>query len=93
VPLHAKEAALKEDLFTFRQCIREFHTDKTRYPSSLAELVSQRYIRKIPIDPFTRSDTTWQVRREPPSASGQGIVDVHSGSNAVASNGTTYNTW
>ncbi len=54
-PIRAKEAALKEDLFTLRSCIDQFHGDRTRYPSSLDELVSMGYLRKLPVDPFTGS--------------------------------------
>jgi general secretion pathway protein G len=55
----AMEAALKEDLYVLRNCIDQYFTDKGKYPDSLETLVDDGYMRKIPVDPFTESDTTW----------------------------------
>ena len=52
----AKESVLKEDLFRMRDAIDQYYADKGKYPSTLDELVSDKYIRAIPIDPFTQSD-------------------------------------
>jgi general secretion pathway protein G len=98
-PVRAKEATLKEDLFTFRSCLDHYFADKGHYPESLQTLVTEKYIRRIPLDPFTKSADSWQITMEEPdsseAASDQppGIVDVHSGSKALASDGTAYNTW
>jgi len=98
-PKRAREAALKQDLYTFRTCIDQYFADKGRYPESLQVLVSERYIRKIPIDPFTKSADTWEVTMEEPDASDTtpdhppGIVDVKSGSKEIALDGTPFNTW
>jgi general secretion pathway protein G len=98
-PKRAREAALKQDLYTFRTCIDQFFADKGRYPESLQVLVSERYIRKIPIDPFTKSADAWQVTMEEPDAADTtpehppGIVDVKSGSKEIAMDGTAFNTW
>ncbi len=98
-PIRAKEAALRENLFTFRSCIDQYKADKGNYPESLEVLVQEKYIRKVPIDPFTRSADTWTlVFDEPSSAEAAseepvGIVDIHSGSTATALDGTAYNTW
>jgi general secretion pathway protein G len=51
--IKAKEAVLKENLFQIRDAISKFYKDKKRYPSSLDELVSARYFRKVPVDPFS----------------------------------------
>ena len=40
----AKEAVLKENLWTMRQQINRFFADKGRYPADLQELVEQRYL-------------------------------------------------
>lgn len=100
-PIRAKEAALKEDLFTLRSCIDQFHGDRTRYPSSLEELVSMGYLRKLPVDPFTGSTDSWvpvfeeateesdeRDQEQPP-----GIIDVRSGSEATALDGSRYADW
>ena len=98
-PIRAKEAALREDLFTFRTCLDQYYADKGHYPDTLQTLVTDKYIRKIPIDPFTKSADTWQVTMEEPDSSDAasqdppGIVDVKSGSKLVALDKTPYNTW
>ena len=104
-PQKGREAALREDLFTFRESLDEFHGDKGHYPPDLKTLVSEGYLRKIPIDPITKSADTWQTVLEPaPEDEGSvegsseeppapGIIDVHSGSKAKALDGTTYDTW
>jgi general secretion pathway protein G len=101
-PIRAKEAALKENLFTFRSCIDQYKADKGRYPESLQTLVDEKYIRKIPLDPFTASADTWAVDYEeeestetaaPTAEEAPGIIDVHSGSDRIGLDGTAYNTW
>ena len=98
-PIKAKEAALKENLFTFRSCLDQYKADKGRYPESLEALVQEKYIRKVPLDPFTKSADTWElVYDEPESADAAseeapGVIDVRSGSDKTALDGTPYNTW
>lgn len=94
-----KETALKENLFIFRKLIDQYYTDKGKYPLMLQTLVEEGYLRNIPQDPITKSAATWVEIREQPSLedympTGQlGVVDVRSGSEAKASDGTFYNTW
>ncbi len=100
-PQRAREAALKENLFTIRSCIDQFHADRGRYPASLEELVSLGYLRSLPLDPVTRSTDTWVV--EYPEVSEEdtereqeenvGIIDVRSGSEETALDGTLYADW
>lgn len=98
-PIRAKEAALRENLFTFRTVIDQYHADKGAFPESLEALVSEGYIRKVPFDPFTKSSETWELtfaeEGEEEGAADQppGIVDVHSGSADIGLDGTAYNTW
>jgi len=100
-PIRAKEAALREDLFTFRSCLDQFYADKGHYPDTLQTLVTEKYIRKIPIDPFTHSADTWQTVMEDPDTSDTaspdqppGVIDVKSGSKLVSPiDNTPYNTW
>ncbi len=103
-PQRAREAALRENLFTFRSTIDQFHGDKGYYPPDLQTLVSEGYLRQIPTDPMTKSKDTWVLDYEeieagaegeaPPEASvNPGIVDIHSGSNAKALDGTLYKDW
>ncbi len=95
----AREAVLKEDLYILRKLIDQYHTDKGKYPSSLRALVEEGYLRQIPVDPMTRSAETWVEIRETPSYEELlpgvefGVIDVRSGSQEKALDGTTYDTW
>ena len=86
----AKEAVLRQDLFTLRDVLDQHRADQGKYPSSLQELVGAGYLRAIPKDPFTNSETTWQEMTD--SVEG-GVIDVFSGSEFVGTNGTPYNRW
>ena len=86
----AREASLKQTLFTVRDVLDQYRADHGKYPQAMAEVVSAGYLRQIPSDPFTRSATTWQ---EIPSESEGGVFDVHSGSPLVGTDGTPYNQW
>jgi general secretion pathway protein G len=95
--IHAREAVLKEDLFRMRDAIDQYYADKNQYPSTLEALVSDGYMRQVPEDPFTKSNTTWQtVPAEPdptnPTAE-PGVYNIHSGSDANAIDGTKYAEW
>jgi general secretion pathway protein G len=98
-PIRAKEATLREDLFTFRSCLDQYYADKGHYPDTLQTLVTDKYVRRIPIDPFTKSADSWQVVMEEPDSSDTasqeppGIIDVKSGSKLVALDKSPYNTW
>ena len=59
--IHAREATLKEDLFRMRDAIDQYYADKGQYPATLDALVSDGYMRKVPDDPFTKSNSTWQT--------------------------------
>ena len=94
----SEEAVLKENLFRLRDAMDQFYADKNKWPSDLAELVSEGYIREVPTDPITKSKDTWQTEQaEPdannPAASAGGIDDVHSGSDRTALDGTRYSEW
>ena len=94
----AREAALRQDLFTLRVQIDRFTLDYKRAPASLQELVDKAYMGSIPRDPFTGSTETWTVEVEDASLSlddsaPPGIVDVHSGSAGISLQGTPYSSW
>jgi len=95
--IRAQEAVLKEDLFQMRDAMDQFYADKNKWPTTLDELVSEGYVRKIPQDPFTKSTDSWQtVAAEPdpnnPTAE-PGISDVKSGSDGTALDGSKYSEW
>ena len=92
----AKEAVLKEDLYRMRSAIDQYYADKNEYPESLTQLVDEKYLRAIPVDPFTNSSDSWQVVQaeyEPGNAGGPGIFDVKSGSDRLGIDGTGYSGW
>jgi general secretion pathway protein G len=93
----AREAVLKEDLFRLRDAIDQYYADKNRYPASLDALVTDKYLRAIPVDPFTQSADTWQTtmsESDPSNPSAQpGIYDVKSGSDRTAIDGSEYSSW
>ena len=96
--IKAREAVLLEDLYQMRQSIDAFYADNSKYPESLDELVTTRYLRGIPKDPFTSSTKTWTVvPPEPMPDSGDlaegGVFDVHSGSDLLSLNGIPYSEW
>jgi general secretion pathway protein G len=93
----AHEAVLKEDLYTMRNAIDQFTQDKSKAPQDLNDLVTAGYLRAIPNDPFTNSNTTWQtVQEDVQMAIDQtqpGITDVKSGSSLTSTEGTAYSSW
>jgi general secretion pathway protein G len=95
----AREATLKENLFQMRLLINQYYADKQKYPSSLQALVDEGYLYKIPVDPITKSSETWVEVRETLTDENvllvvePGVVDVFSGSEQKAIDGTLYNTW
>ena len=94
---HAKEAVLRDDLFTMRSCIDQYTLDKQKAPQSLQDLVSAGYLKAIPKDPITGTADSWQVSTDDtlmdPSQTQPGITDVHSGASGSGSDGTAYNSW
>jgi general secretion pathway protein G len=99
-PQRAREATLKEDLFAMRSVIDQYHGDKGNYPADLATLVTDGYLRKVPVDPMTKSADTWVLAYEEASTdqpadqpATPGIVDIHSGSTDKALDGTLYKDW
>src|SRR5688572_13660831 len=73
----AEEAVLKENLTVMRDALDKHYADAGRYPGTLEELVSKRYLRSVPQDPFTRSAGSW-IPVPPADPKKGGIYDVHS---------------
>ena len=95
--VRAKESVLKNNLFTLRTLIDEYTFDKEKAPQSLQDLVSEGYLRELPLDPFTKSRETWKVEMEDALRSVDqkepGIFDVRSGSEGTALDGSKYAEW
>jgi general secretion pathway protein G len=92
--IRAKESVLQNNLFTLRMVIDNYTYDKEKAPQQLQDLVSEGYLRAIPLDPMTGSNQTWKTVMEEASQSVNqaepGIFDVHSGSDKIALDGTPY---
>lgn len=88
---HAKETVLAENLRTVRLVLDKFYADKNRYPSSLDELVQEKYIGAVPVDPVAHT-TQWQLTRPPPGYAGD-VYDIHSTSGALDRGGKPYANW
>jgi general secretion pathway protein G len=88
----SKETVLRQDLATMREQIDRYSGDKGHYPESLATLVTDHYLRALPVDPFTGDSEHWQaiVSDEPENA---GIKDVKSGADGNGQNGVPYAEW
>jgi len=90
----AKEATLRQDLIVMRDSIDKFFGDKGRYPDALDELVKERYLRAIPVDPITESNTSWVSLPPPPEAQVKGqVYDVRSGAEGQGADGKLYSEW
>ena len=93
----AKEATLKEDLFRMRDAIDQYYADKNKYPGSLEDLVSEKYLRAVPVDPFTSKADSWQTSMAEPDPGNpsleSGISNVKSGSEQTGLDGTRYADW
>lgn len=90
----AKEATLMQNLNVIRDAIDKFYADKGRYPEGLEELVTERYLRNLPIDPITDSDTTWVLLPPPLDAQIEGgVYDVRSGAPGEGANGKPFAQW
>jgi general secretion pathway protein G len=88
----AKEAVLKQNLAQMRDSIDKYYGDRGRYPDSLEDLVSKKYLRKVPPDPITDSTTTWLT--VPPDEPGKGgVFDVRSGAVGTGLDGSAYDKW
>lgn len=93
----SKEAVLRENLFRMRDAIDQYYADKGRYPGDLQALVSDQYLREVPLDPFTDSRETWQAipaESDPSNPSAEpGIFNVKSGADRTSLQGQPYNDW
>ncbi len=94
----AKEAVLRDDLHVMRQAIDSFTYDKQKAPQSLDELIQGGYLKAIPKDPMTNRTDTWMPGQTDSyttidETQSGGIGDVHSGSQELSSEGTSYATW
>ena len=93
----SRETILKQDLAVMRDAIDKFHGDRGRYPNSLDELVSERYLRALPVDPITDRSDTWQAVAPVTNEAGESetgeLYDIKSGAPGTARDGSAYADW
>jgi general secretion pathway protein G len=94
---HAREAVLKSDLQVMRNAIDSYTMDKQKAPQSLDDLVQDGYLKVIPEDPMTHSNSTWVPDTSDSMYSldetDPGVDDVHSGSEDTGTDGQPYSSW
>ncbi|MCC7698886.1 type II secretion system protein [Janthinobacterium sp. EB271-G4-7A] len=88
----AKETVLADNLRNLRATIDQFHGDTGRYPDTLDQLVEKKYLRAMPIDPITDSDSSWLIVPPPDDTPGQ-VYDVKSGAPGKDRSGTPFADW
>jgi general secretion pathway protein G len=88
----AEEAVLKENLTLMRDALDKHFADAGRYPTTLEDLVTKRYLRSIPKDPLTQTASGWIVVGPTDPQKG-GVYDIHSNAKGTGSDGTPYERW
>jgi general secretion pathway protein G len=97
--IRAREAVLKENLFHIRDAISKYYYDKQKYPTTLEDLVTEKYLSKIPLDTILNTDDWELIHFEPLDMEdfdpeiAEGIIDVKSRSESMALDGTSYADW
>lgn len=85
----SKEAVLRENLNQMRDAISRYYADKGKYPESLDTLASDKYLRRVPLDPITESDKTWVIV-QPQDAQKGGVYDIRSGAPGSTKDGKAF---
>ena len=88
----ARETVLRQNLAALRDAIDKFNADRGRYPTELAELARERYLRELPRDPITDRSDSWTIVA-PPQGQAGAVFDVHSGAAGNGRDGRPYATW
>jgi general secretion pathway protein G len=88
----SKNAVLRENLTLMRDALDKYYGDHDKYPATLDDLVSRKYLRSIPRDPVTESASTW-ITVAPEDPDKGGVFDVHSGAEGSAADGSPYREW
>ena len=90
--IRAKETSLRSSLFIIRDVLDQYYADHGAYPDTLEILIEKKYIRAVPIDPFTKTHESW-ILIPPEGEEITGVYDIHSGSNKISLYGIPYNEW
>lgn len=88
----SREQVLRANLAAVRHVLDKYYEDRGIYPESLDVLVSQRYLRAVPLDPLTGKRDTW-IAVPPDTPDKGGVADLHSGAEGKALDGSPYGDW
>ena len=88
----SREVVLADNLRNVRQVLDQYYGDTGRYPDSLEQLVEKKYLRALPVDPLTESDTTWTIVPPEDSTKG-GVYNIRSGAPGNDRSGKPYADW
>lgn len=88
----SKETVLRDNLRAVRDTLDKFYGDNGRYPESLDELVEKKYLRRLPVDPITESEKTWELVPVPEGYKGV-VYDIRSGASGTGRDGRKYAEW
>ena len=94
--IRAKESVLHSNLSTLRQVIDNYTYDKQKAPQTLQDLVTEGYLREIPIDPMTGRNEWRTIMEDPMAGVSQmepGLFDVRSLSEGKSLDGSLYSDW
>src|SRR6266436_3838533 len=92
--LRTRESVLRNNLFSMRTVLDEYTYDKQKAPQTLQDLVTEGYLRAVPIDPMVGDNTSWKIEMEDAVRSVNqtepGIFDIHSSSDKKSLDGSAY---
>ena len=88
----SKEVVLADNLRNVRNVIDQYYGDTGRYPDTLEQLVEKKYLRALPVDPVTDSETTWIIVAPEDGAKG-GVYNINSGAPGNDRSGKPYADW
>lgn len=88
----SKEVVLADNLRNVRQVLDQYYGDTGRYPDTLEQLVEKKYLRAMPVDPVTDSETSWIIV-PPEDGSKGGVYNIRSGAAGNDRSGKPYADW
>jgi len=89
---NSRETLLRQNLSLTRHVLDQYYGDKGKYPESLEALVAGKYLRSLPFDPLTDSNSSWIIV-PPDTPEKGGVFDIHSGAPGNARNGSPFKEW
>jgi len=88
----SKETALRQTLSVTRDALDKYYGDNGKYPDNLDALIAKRYLRSLPLDPITESNSTWTIVAPEDPEKGR-VYDIHSGADGIGRDGKPFRDW